>query len=144
MNLNFTKDCVVGITASTFDLMHAGHILMLAEAKQHCDYLIAALQVDPSKDRDWKNPPVQSIVERQIQLSSVKYVDEVVVYQSENDLIEILKSLPVNIRIVGEEYQDKDFTGKQLCRELGIEIYYNSRRHDYSSSSLRKRTKDQS
>ena len=133
----------IGITFSTFDLLHAGHIAMLAEAKNHCDYLIAALQTDPTIDRpDSKNPPVQSIVERQIQLSTNRNVDEVVVYQTEKDLEDLLLILPVDVRILGVEYADKEFTGKDICKKRGIEIVYNGRDHSFSSSSLRKRVAD--
>ena len=130
----------IGITFSTFDMLHAGHIAMLAEAKNHCDYLIAALQTDPTIDRpDSKNPPVQTIVERQIQLSTNRNVDEVVVYQTEKDLDDLLLILPVDVRILGIEYADKEFTGKEICKNRGIEIIYNGRDHSFSSSSLRKR-----
>jgi glycerol-3-phosphate cytidylyltransferase len=130
----------IGIVFSTFDLLHAGHIAMLAEVKNHCDYLIAGLQTDPTIDRpDTKNPPVQSIVERQITLSATRYVDEIVVYQTEKDLEDILLTLPIDVRILGIEYADKEFTGKQICKDRGIEIVYNSRDHSFSSSSLRKR-----
>lgn len=130
----------IGITFSTFDLLHAGHIAMLAEAKNHCDYLIAALQTDPTIDRpDTKNPPVQSIVERQIQLAATRYVDEIVVYQTEKDLEDLLLILPVDVRILGIEYADKAFTGKEICQNRGIELIFNSRDHSFSSSSLRKR-----
>jgi len=130
----------IGITFSTFDLLHAGHIAMLSEAKNHCDYLIAGLQTDPTIDRpDTKNHPVQSIVERQIQLNACRFVDEVVVYQTERDLIDLLLILPVDVRILGVEYENKDFTGRDECLERGIEIVYNGRDHSFSSSSLRKR-----
>jgi glycerol-3-phosphate cytidylyltransferase len=130
----------IGITFSAWDLLHAGHIAMLAEAKNHCDYLIAGLQTDPTIDRpDTKNKPVQSIVERQIQLSSCRFVDEVVVYQTERDLVDLLLILPVDARILGVEYENKDFTGKKECLERGIELVFNSRDHSFSSSSLRKR-----
>lgn len=130
----------VGITFSTFDLLHAGHIAMLSEAKRHCDYLIAALQTDPTIDRpSTKNKPVQSIVERQIQLQAVRYVDEIVVYQTEKDLEDILLTLPINVRILGVEYQGKDFTGKDICLKRNIELVYNGRDHSFSSSNLRKR-----
>ena len=130
----------IGITFSTFDLLHAGHIAMLAEAKNHCDYLIAALQTDPTIDRpDTKNPPVQSIVERQIQLSTNRNVDEVVVYQTEKDLEDLLLILPVDVRILGVEYADKEFTGKKICADRGIVCIFNKRDHSFSSSSLRKR-----
>jgi glycerol-3-phosphate cytidylyltransferase len=130
----------VGIVFSSFDLFHAGHVAMLAEAKNHCDYLIAALQTDPTIDRpDTKNPPIQSIVERQIQVSTNRNVDEVGVYQTEKDLEDLLLILPVDVRILGVEYAEKEFTGKQICINRGIEIVYNGRDHSFSSSSLRKR-----
>ena len=130
----------IGIVFSTFDLLHAGHIAMLAEVKNHCDYLIAGLQTDPTIDRpDTKNAPIQSIVERQITLSATRYVDEIVVYQTEKDLEDILLTLPIDVRILGVEYQDKDFTGKAICAKRNIEIIYNGRDHSFSSSSLRKR-----
>ena len=130
----------IGITFSTFDLLHAGHIAMLAEAKNHCDYLIAGIQTDPTIDRpDTKNPPVQSIVERQIQLSATRFVDEIVVYQTEQDLIDLLLILPVDVRILGVEYYDKDFTGRTECNAREIELIFNRRDHSFSSSSLRKR-----
>ena len=130
----------VGIVFSSFDLFHAGHVAMLAEAKNHCDYLIAALQTDPTIDRpDSKNPPIQSIVERQIQVSTNRNVDEVVVYQTEKDLEDLLLILPIDVRILGVEYKDKEFTGREICLKRGIEIVYNGRDHSFSSSSLRKR-----
>ena len=130
----------VGIVFSTFDLLHAGHIAMLSEAKNHCDYLIAGLQTDPTIDRPTtKNKPIQSIVERQIQLQAVRYVDEIVVYQTEKDLEDILLTLPIDVRILGVEYFGKEFTGKQICIEHDIEIVYNTRDHSFSSSDLRRR-----
>ena len=130
----------VGVVFSSFDLFHAGHVAMLAEAKNHCDYLIAALQTDPTIDRpDSKNPPIQSIVERQIQVSTNRNVDEVVVYQTEKDLEDLLLILPVDVRILGVEYKDKEFTGREICLKRGIEIVYNGRDHSFSSSSLHKR-----
>jgi len=130
----------IGIVFSTFDLLHAGHIAMLAEVKNHCDYLIAGLQTDPTIDRpDTKNKPVQSIVERQITLSATRYVDEIVVYQTEKDLEDILLTLPIDVRILGVEYKDVEFTGRDICYDRNIEIVYNSRDHSFSSSSLRKR-----
>ena len=132
----------IGLTASTFDLLHAGHVAMLREAKSQCDYLIAALQVDPSLDRSEKNPPVQTIVERQAQLHAVKYVDEVIVYCTEGDLLDIINMYPIDVRILGEEYRLKDFTGKDECRNRGIQIYFNKRDHRFSSSDLRKRVCD--
>ena len=130
---------ITGLTASTFDLLHAGHIAMLREAKSQCDYLICALQIDPSLDRPEKNSPVQSIVERYSQLSAVKYADEILVYQYESELLDIIQMYPINLRILGEEYRDKDFTGKDECRRLGIQLYFNKREHRFSSSDLRKR-----
>ena len=130
----------IGITFSTFDMLHAGHIAMLSEAKNHCDYLICGLQTDPTIDRpDTKNRPVQSIVERQIQLAACRYVDEVVVYQTEQDLIDLLLILPVDVRVLGVEYEDKDYTGRQECYQRGIEIVFNDRDHSFSSSNLRRR-----
>lgn len=133
---------VVGFTASAFDLLHAGHITMLKEAKEHCDYLICGLNIDPSIDRSNKNSPIQSVVERYIQLSAVEYVDEIIPYIYEKDLTEILKSYTIDIRILGEEYKDQDFTGRELCDRLGIKLYFNKRNHDFSSSELRKRMYD--
>ena len=130
----------IGITFSTFDLLHAGHIAMLADAKNHCDYLIAGLQTDPTIDRpDTKNKPVQTIVERQIQLAATRYVDEIVVYQTERDLEDILLTLPIDVRILGVEYQGKNFTGEEICVNRGIDLIFNKRDHSFSSSSLRKR-----
>lgn len=137
--LDKVKGKIIGFTASSFDLLHAGHVTMLAEARSHCDYLIAALQIDPTIDRPDKNFPVQSIVERQIQLSGVRFVDEVVVYHTERDLETLLKILPIHKRILGVEYQDRDFTGRQICIDRGIEIVYNSRPHDFSTTELRER-----
>jgi glycerol-3-phosphate cytidylyltransferase len=137
------KGLKIGITFSTFDLFHAGHVAMLAEAKNHCDYLIAGLQTDPTIDRpDTKNKPVQSIVERQIQLAACRYVDEVVVYQTEQDLIDLLLILPLDVRILGVEYEDKRFTGDEACWSRNIAIIFNGRDHSFSSSSLRKRVAD--
>lgn len=130
----------IGITFSTFDMLHAGHIAMLSEAKNHCDYLICGLQTDPTIDRpDTKNPPVQSVVERQIQLAACRYVDEVVVYATEQDLCDLLLILPVDVRVLGVEYQDTEFSGREECTKRGIEIVFNGRDHSFSSSSLRKR-----
>jgi glycerol-3-phosphate cytidylyltransferase len=130
----------IGIVFSAFDLFHAGHIAMLSEAKNHCDYLICGLQTDPTIDRPGKkNPPVQSIVERQIQLSACRYVDEVVVYQTEEDLVDLLLILPIDVRILGVEYQGLDFTGLDECASRGIELVFNGRDHSFSSSSLRRR-----
>ena len=130
----------IGITFSTFDMLHAGHIAMLAEAKNHCDYLIAGLQTDPTIDRpDTKNKPVQSIVERQIQLAACRYVDEVVVYQTEQDLVDLLLILPIDIRVLGIEYENKEYTGKHEGAIRGIKHIFNARDHSFSSSGLRQR-----
>jgi glycerol-3-phosphate cytidylyltransferase len=130
----------IGITFSTFDMLHAGHIAMLSEAKNHCDYLICGLQTDPTIDRpDTKNKPIQSIVERQIQLAACRYVDEVVIYQTEQDLIDLLLILPLDVRILGVEYEHEEFTGREECMIRDIELVFNGRDHSFSSSSLRKR-----
>ena len=133
------KGLVIGITFSQFDLLHAGHIAMLSEAKNHCDYLIAGLQNNAKWDRPEKNEPIQSIVERQISLSAVRTVDEIVIYNTEKDLEDILLTLPIDVRILGVEYADKDFSGKAICEKRNIKIIYNGRDHSFSSSSLRKR-----
>ena len=129
----------IGFTASQFDMLHAGHIAMLSEARNHCDYLIAGLQNNASWDRPEKNAPIQSIVERQIQLAATRYVDEIVVYNTEKDLEDILLTLPLDVRILGVEYRDKEFTGRDICVSRDIELIYNKRDHSFSSSSLRKR-----
>lgn len=128
----------VGITFSTFDLFHAGHVKMLEEAKGVCDYLIVGLQMDPTLDRPEKNKPTQSVVERYIQLKGCKFVDEIVPYATEQDLEDILRSFKIDVRILGDEYAEKDFTGRKYCEEKGIKLYYNKRDHRFSSSSLRK------
>ena len=139
MKLHY-KDCgKIGFTCSTFDLLHAGHVTMLEEAKRHCDFLIVGLQNDPTLDRSEKNAPVQSIVERQIQLAAVKYVDEIIIYNTEQDLIDLLLTLPIDVRVLGEEYKNKDFTGKDIAKQRGSKIVYNGRDHSFSSTSLRKR-----
>jgi glycerol-3-phosphate cytidylyltransferase len=130
---------IVGLTASTFDLLHAGHIEMLREAKSQCDYLIACLQIDPSIDRKEKNAPVQSIVERYTQLEAVKYVDEIIPYLYESDLEDILQLRDVQIRILGVEYKDKDFTGRDICKQRDIDLHFNKRDHRFSTSDLRQR-----
>ena len=132
----------IGITCSTFDLFHAGHVIMLEEAKRQCDYLIAAIQVDPTIDRKSKNKPVQSIIERQIQVSSCKHVDEIIVYSTEKELEDIFMALPIDIRILGEEYKDTVYTGKDICMKRGIELHFNKRDHFFSSSDLRQRVFD--
>lgn len=129
----------IGITASTFDLLHAGHISMLREAKTQCDYLICALQVDPSVDRAEKNKPVQSLVERWTQLQAVKYVDEIIPYQTERDLEDILQLFNLDVRIIGEEYKHGKFTGRAICAARGIDIYFNKRDHRFSTTDLRQR-----
>ena len=140
MRLDYKGSGKIGFTCSTFDLLHAGHITMLEEAKHHCDFQIVGLQSDPTIDRPGeKNKPVQSLIERQIQLSAVKYIDEIIVYNTEQDLEDMLLTLPINIRILGEEYRDKPFTGKDICAKRGIEVFYNGRDHSFSSTSLRKR-----
>jgi glycerol-3-phosphate cytidylyltransferase len=125
----------IGFTCSTFDLFHAGHVAMLEEAKQQCDWLIAGIQIDPSIDRPEKKKPVQSLIERQIQVRGCKYVDETIVYGSENDLYDLLTTVPIDIRILGEEYYNKKFTGD----DLHMEFYFNKRRHKFSSTELRQR-----
>jgi glycerol-3-phosphate cytidylyltransferase len=131
----------IGFTCSTFDLLHAGHIQMLRDAKEQCDYLICGLQVDPSLDRKDKNSPVQTIVERYTQLNAVKYVNEIVPYQTEKDLEDILNMLHIDVRILGEEYKNKTFTGRAICAKRGIELFFNKREHRFSSSDLRNRVK---
>jgi glycerol-3-phosphate cytidylyltransferase len=125
----------IGFTCGSFDLFHAGHVSMLREAKTICDYLIVGIQSNPTLDRPEKNKPVQSIIERQIQVAACRYVDETFVYDTEADLLFLLKTLPINIRIVGEEYQNKEYTGKNL----GLKTYFNKRNHSFSSSELRTR-----
>lgn len=135
----------IGFTCSTFDLLHAGHIAMLREAKSQCDYLICGLQTDPTIDRPKeKNPPVQSLVERYTQLAGVTYVNEIIPYQTEQDLMDILSMYPIDIRIQGEEYRDKYLTGREICRKRDIELYYNKREHRFSTSDLRLRVCDES
>ena len=128
----------VGITFSAFDLLHAGHIKMLEEAKRQCDYLIVGLQTDPTLDRPGKNQPAQTVVERYIQLKGCKFVDEVVPYATEQDLEDILRSFKIDVRIVGDEYRQQNFTGKMYCEAKGIELYFNTRDHRFSSSGLRR------
>ena len=132
----------IGFTCSTFDLLHAGHVIMLREAKQQCDFLICGLQVDPSLDRKEKNPPVQTLVERYSQLHACKYADEIIPYQTEKDLEDILEMYAIDVRILGEEYIEKEFTGKDICEKRGIQLYFNTRDHRFSSSDLRKRVKN--
>ena len=127
-----------GITFSAFDLLHAGHVKMLEEAKLHCDYLIVGLQTDPTIDRPNKNKPTQSVVERYIQLKACKFVDEIIPYTTEQDLEDILQSFHIDVRIVGDEYREKKFTGREYCEKMGIKLVFNQRNHRFSSSGLRK------
>jgi glycerol-3-phosphate cytidylyltransferase len=132
-----------GFTCSTFDLFHAGHIMMLKEAKTQCDYLIVGLQTDPTIDRPTtKNKPIQSVFERFEQLKACKYIDEILVYATEEDLVNILLSYPINVRILGQEYEDEDFTGRYECIGRGIEFYFNKREHNFSTTELRQRVVD--
>lgn len=133
---------VVGFTCSAFDLFHAGHVAMLAECKQHCDYLIVGLQVDPSKERPGKNQPLQSVYERYVQLRGCVHVDQIVPYETEKDLENLLAIEDIQVRFVGQEYENKPITGEQICDKRGIRIHYNTRLHNYSSSELRKRISD--
>jgi glycerol-3-phosphate cytidylyltransferase len=128
----------IGITFSAFDLLHAGHIKMLEEAKSQCDYLIVGLQTDPTIDRPNKNKPTQTVVERYIQLRGCKFVDEIVPYATEQDLEDILRSFHIDLRIVGDEYRNSNFTGRKYCEEKGIKLYFNTRDHRFSSSGLRR------
>ncbi len=128
----------VGITFGVFDLLHAGHVMMLAEAKKQCDYLIIGLNTDPATVIPLKNNPTQTIVERYIQLEGCRYVDEIIPYETEQDLLDLLSALPIKMRFIGEEYREINFTGKQYCIENNIRLYYNQRSHRFSSSGLRK------
>ena len=129
---------IIGITCSTFDLLHTGHIIMLEECKKYCDYLICALQVDPTIDRPNKNKPIQSLVERYIQLDAVKYVDKIIPYSTEEELETLFSALDLDVRIIGEDYKNQDFTAKDICQKRGIKVIYNRRDHHFSTSSLRK------
>jgi glycerol-3-phosphate cytidylyltransferase len=130
----------IGFNCSSFDLLHAGHVTMLKMEKELCDYLIVGLQVDPTVDRPGiKNKPTQSIYERYVQLQACKYVDEILVYQTEYDLLQLLMTQKIHIRFLSEEYLNRDFTGKQYCIQQNIELYYHTRKHNYSSTELRKR-----
>jgi len=129
----------VGFTCSTFDLFHAGHVMMLKEAKTKCDYLIVGLMIDPTVDRPGvKNKPVQTVLERFIQVKACSYVDEIIPYGTEKELMDILTSYPIDVRIIGEEYRDKQFTGYNLP----ISVYFNSRQHSFSTTELRQRVLD--
>lgn len=133
----------IGFNCSSFDLLHAGHVTMLKTEKQFCDYLIVALQIDPTLDRPGvKNKPVQSAYERYVQLQACKYIDEILIYETEFDLMQLLMTQQINIRFLSEEYLNRDFTGKQFCIANGIELHYHKRQHVYSSSELRARTAD--
>ena len=134
---------IVGFTASAFDLLHAGHVQMLREAREHCDYLICGLQMDPTIDRPDKNAPIQTVVERYTQLKAISYVNEIIPYLTESDLCDILSMYHIDIRILGVEYKEKDFSGKDICRKRGIDLYFNKRDHRFSTSDLRKRVKDE-
>tara|TARA_B100000902_G_scaffold8712_1_gene10985 strand:+ start:2902 stop:3312 length:411 start_codon:yes stop_codon:yes gene_type:complete len=131
-----------GFTASSFDLFHSGHVAMLKEARANCDYMIVGLQTDPTLDRPEKNKPIQSVFERYVQLEGCKYIDEIIPYESEKDLTDIFLTYGIDIRFIGEEYRQKDFTAKQICVDKGIEIYYNKRQHSFSTTNLRKRIKE--
>lgn len=127
----------IGFTCSTFDLLHAGHIAMLSEAKSHCDYLIVGLLTDPTIDRrETKNKPIQSMFERWVQLQAVSYVDCIIPFSNEQDLMDMLLTIRPNIRFAGDEYRNKDHTGKDI---EDIEMFYNQRRHSFSTTDLRKR-----
>ena len=132
----------IGFTCSSFDLLHAGHTLMLEEARSQCDYLIVGMQLDPTVDRPNKNKPIQTVVERYLQLRGSKYVDEIIPYSTEQDLEDILSSMHIDVRIVGIEYMGREFTGKDICNQRNIEIYYNERVHRFSSSNSVKRILD--
>lgn len=130
----------VGITFSTFDLLHAGHIAMLEEAKSQCDYLIVGLQSDPTIDRpETKNKPIQTMFERYVQLKALKYIDEIIPYQTEQDCEDILSTLPLDVRIIGDEYKTKPFTGSEICKKRNIKVHFNKREHRFSSTDLRQR-----
>ena len=130
---------MIGFTASSFDLFHSGHVAMLKEARSNCDYMIVGLQTDPTLDRPDKNKPIQSVFERYVQLEGCKYIDEIIPYATEQDLQDILLTYKIDVRFIGEEYKDKDFTGKQLCVDKNIKMHYNKRQHSFSTSELRKR-----
>lgn len=131
----------IGFNCSSFDLLHAGHITMLRMEKDLCDYLKVALQVDPTIDRPGiKNKPIQSIYERYVQLQGCKYVDEILVYSTEFDLLQLIMTQKIDVRFLSEEYLNRDFTAKDYCIKNGIELHYHKRNHIYSSSELRERT----
>lgn len=130
-----------GITFSAFDLFHAGHVAMLQEAKAYCNYLIVGLQIDPSLERSEKNQPIQSVFERYVQLKGCRYVDEIIPYLKECEISDILLTYPIDVRFIGSEYKNSEFSGKKECEEKGIVIHYNNRQHSFSSSELRNRIK---
>jgi glycerol-3-phosphate cytidylyltransferase len=133
----------IGFNCSSFDLFHAGHVTMLKMEKEMCDYLKVALQVDPTIDRPGvKNKPVQSVYERHVQLQACKYVDEILVYETEEDLLNLIQTQTIHIRFLSEEYVDRDFTGKQYCIDHDIELFYHLRKHKYSSTEIRNRVYD--
>lgn len=133
---------IVGFTASSFDLFHSGHVAMLKEAKANCEYMIVGMQTDPTIDRPEKNKPIQSVFERYVQLEGCKYIDEIIPYETEKDLEDIFLTYKIDIRFIGEEYKDKQFTAKQLCVDKNVKIHYNKRQHSFSTTNLRKRIKE--
>ena len=133
---------IVGFTASSFDLFHSGHVAMLKEAKANCEYMIVGMQTDPTIDRPEKNKPIQSVFERYVQLEGCKYIDEIIPYETEKDLEDIFLTYKIDVRFIGEEYKDKEFTAKQLCVDKNIKIHYNKRQHSFSTTNLRKRIKE--
>ena len=139
---NLGRDPIVGFTCSTFDLFHAGHVVMLQEGKSLCDYLVVGLLTDPTIDRPEKNKPVQSVFERYVQLEGCKYIDEIIPYETEKDLEDIFLTYKIDVRFIGEEYKDKEFTAKQLCVDKNVKIHYNKRQHSFSTTNLRKRIKE--
>lgn len=132
----------VGFTCSAFDMLHSGHIQMLRDASEQCDYLICGLQTNPSVDRPEKNAPIQTVVERYTQLKAVQYVNEIIPYATEEDLKDILSMYHIDVRILGDEYREKDFTGKEICKRRDIALYFNKRDHRFSSSELRLRVSE--
>lgn len=137
MTTKSPSDFKVGITASSFDVLHAGHISMLTEAKLYCDHLVCALHIDPSKENKKKNKPIQTVVERFVQLQAVRWVKEIIPYETEADLCNLFNLRHFDVRIIGEEYYGKPFTGKDINKKNGTEIIYNKRRHDFSSTLKR-------
>lgn len=133
---------IVGFTASSFDLFHSGHVAMLKEAKANCEYMIVGMQTDPTIDRPEKNKPIQSVFERYVQLEGCKYIDEIIPYETEKDLEDIFLTYKIDVRFIGEEYKDKEFTAKQLCVDKNVKIHYNKRQHSFSTTNLRKRIKE--